>query len=83
MNGWDTIKVVREELSEASSQAKKGNKSTAKVCLIHAMTMLGTYSEQAKGPDYGFEEVKPARANGDKLFVPPMPESGPERIRKR
>lgn len=55
MNGWDTIKEVRLEMSEASGLAKTGQKSTAYACLLHAKSLLERYCKKAKGPNYGFE----------------------------
>ncbi len=55
MNGWDTIKEVRRELSEAKGLACDGHFKTAYACMSHAKNLLVKYCETAKGPDYGFE----------------------------
>lgn len=55
MNGWDTIKEVRLELSEASKLAKTGSKSTASACMAHAFKIIGMYVATERGPEHGFE----------------------------
>ncbi|MBA7494525.1 hypothetical protein ES702_05101 [subsurface metagenome] len=56
MNGWDAIKWVRVELSEATSQAKSGSKTTAAACLGHARRLLEKYCKEERGPDHGFAD---------------------------
>lgn len=55
MNGWETIKAVRVELSEATFVAKKGKKLLSRECMKHAMLLLAKYLDKAKSPKYGFE----------------------------
>jgi len=55
MNGWETIKEVRLELSEARGQACDGHKSTASACMKHATSLLLKYCTDERGPDHGFE----------------------------
>ncbi len=55
MNGWNTIKKVRTELSEAMYYAKHGNKTLANLCLTHAELLLKEYCAKAQNPEYGFE----------------------------
>lgn len=55
MNGWDTIKEVRAELSEASGLAKTGMKSTAAAAMGQARRLLEEYCEEERGPDHGFK----------------------------
>ena len=55
MDGWNTIKKVRVELSEASKLAKTGNKSTAAACMGHARRLLEKYCKEERGPEHGFE----------------------------
>lgn len=55
MDGWDTIKEVRLEMSEASGLAKTGQKATAYACMLYAKSLLERYCAKEKGPNYGFE----------------------------
>lgn len=55
MDGWETIKKVRIEMSEAAKLAKDGNKSTAAACMGHARKLLEWYCKHERGPEYGFE----------------------------
>ena len=55
MDGWETIKKVRVELSEASKLAKTGSKSTAAACMSHAFKLLGMYVANERGPEHGFK----------------------------
>lgn len=55
MDGMDTVKLVRANMSEATVLAKNGAKSTAYACMENAYKTLENYLNQAKGPDYGFE----------------------------
>ena len=55
MDGWNTIKNVRVEMSEALALAKDGNKSTACAAMCHAKNILVDYCETERGPDHGFE----------------------------
>jgi len=63
MNGWQTIKKVREELSEAKRLAESGDKSTANSCMNRCRLLLQKYSDDVKGIDYGFPN---AGGTGDK-----------------
>lgn len=55
MNGWNTIKEVRTELSEALKLAKAGNKSTAAACMKHAKHLLTQYCKDKIAPGHGFD----------------------------
>lgn len=55
MDGWDTIKNVRLELSEATRLAKDKEYSTAFACMQHAITLLMNYCNKERGPEHGFE----------------------------
>ncbi len=55
MDGWDTIKGVRVELSEAAKLADDGHKTAAYACMLHVKSLIEKYCKEAKGPDYGFE----------------------------
>lgn len=55
MDGWKTIKEVREDLCEATALAKDGAKTTAAACMSHARRLLETYCKEERGPDHGFE----------------------------
>ena len=54
VGGWQTIKEVRAELSEAKSLAEQGSKSTAYACMLYAKSLLERYCRAERGPDYGF-----------------------------
>ncbi|MBA7648716.1 hypothetical protein ES703_56504 [subsurface metagenome] len=55
MDGWNTIKEVRVELSEATMLAKTGRQCTAYACMAHARDLLVTYCNKEKGGKHGFE----------------------------
>lgn len=61
MDGWQAIKEVRLELSEANKLAKDGQKSIAKHCMRHAHVILVKYLEQERGPEHGFKGNGPER----------------------
>ena len=56
MDGWKTIKDVRQELREATKLAKTGSKTTAACCMGHARRLLEKYCKEERGPEHGFEE---------------------------
>lgn len=64
MDGWQTIKEVRNELAEAVRLANSGSKVTAAACLGHARRLLEKYCKEERGPDHGF---KGNRRTGRKL----------------
>jgi len=55
MDGWQTIKEVRVELSEAKGLACDGHYKTAYACMSHAKNLLLKYCKTKKGPDHGFK----------------------------
>jgi len=55
MNGWETIKQVRVELSEAKGQACDGHFKTAYACMSHAKNLLDKYCKSEKGRNHGFK----------------------------
>jgi len=55
MNGWETIKQVRVELSEAKGLACDGTFCTAYACMSHAKNLLDKYCKSQKGKKHGFE----------------------------
>jgi len=61
MNGWDTIKQVRDDMREATALAKDGATTTACACMGHARRTLETYCNEAKGPKHGFERCNNKR----------------------
>ncbi|MBA7522333.1 hypothetical protein ES705_14451 [subsurface metagenome] len=61
MDGWQTIKEVRTDLSEASRLAKEGAHTTAAACMGHAQRLLESYCNSERGPKHGFEGRDPKR----------------------
>lgn len=55
MDGWQTIKEVRVELSEAKGLACEGHYKTAYACMNHAKNLLDQYCKSEKGRKHGFE----------------------------
>lgn len=55
MNGWNTIKQVRLEMTEARALAKQGDKKLARNCMKHARNLLMNYCKVERHPEHGFE----------------------------